>query len=250
MPTEPNRHSHLRLNRHCIMPYQPLKPFTRLGQAVLNETNILTLLTPSRLVLPNWLSTMTKHLALMRTHLPCVSVDISCFPHLISWFQHPVLDPNEKLAHFRKHWGQDLQKEVLEVAEKIVWLLTLLNQLAYVCLSSSGNDMWSCMVHLVVHPSQPEKDVQRQIDFYESCLVGMKMKDMSHIHLLVTHQSRGWENSTSIFRFGMRFQKECHWYNGGGYVWVSTCSWCCYIQLSTRWINNAYQPGHLLLKTT
>jgi hypothetical protein len=31
-----------------------------------------------------------------------------------------VLDPSKKMAHFKKYWSEDLQKEVLDEAEEIV----------------------------------------------------------------------------------------------------------------------------------
>jgi hypothetical protein len=34
-----------------------------------------------------------------------------------------VLDANEKMSHFKKYWDEDLQKRVLEDAERIVSLI-------------------------------------------------------------------------------------------------------------------------------
>lgn len=36
----------------------------------------------------------------------------------------PVLDPRAKLDHFKRHWDDDLQDDVLNIAEKIVRLLS------------------------------------------------------------------------------------------------------------------------------
>jgi len=35
----------------------------------------------------------------------------------------PVLNPKEKMAHFKKHWSKDLQEEVLDCAKEIVRVL-------------------------------------------------------------------------------------------------------------------------------
>ena len=34
-----------------------------------------------------------------------------------------VLNPKEKMVHFKKHWSEDLQQEVLDCAEEIVRVL-------------------------------------------------------------------------------------------------------------------------------
>ena len=38
-------------------------------------------------------------------------------------FMLAVLDASEKMSHFKKYWNEDLQKRVLEDAERIVSLI-------------------------------------------------------------------------------------------------------------------------------
>lgn len=61
-------------------------------------------------------------------HIPLQCVRASFILLLINILtQVSVLDPGKKMNHFKKHWSEELQKEVLESAEKIVRYLILLH---------------------------------------------------------------------------------------------------------------------------
>jgi hypothetical protein len=48
-------------------------------------------------------------------------VDLFC--RFFTESQFLVLNPKEKMAHFRKHWSEDIQQDVLDCAEDVVCVL-------------------------------------------------------------------------------------------------------------------------------
>jgi len=48
---------------------------------------------------------------------------VNSFYRVLTESQLLVLNPKEKMAHFKKHWSEDLQQEVLDCAEEIVCVL-------------------------------------------------------------------------------------------------------------------------------
>jgi hypothetical protein len=61
-----------------------------------------------------------------------------------------VLNPNEKMAHFKKHWNDDLQEGVLDAAEKIVRCFGSFVSSSLICTThSSKSDMLNSMASQV-----------------------------------------------------------------------------------------------------
>ena len=55
---------------------------------------------------------------------------------------HAVLNPKEKMAHFKKHWSEDLQQEVLDCAEEVVCGHSFSSSKSVVLKNSCGQ--WPC----------------------------------------------------------------------------------------------------------
>jgi hypothetical protein len=120
--TSPSNHFRMRtlpLSRtHCL----PLKHFTKHGPRVLRVQNSCHSSVASSERLRKSRNITTKRQRHMHIPFRCVCLFFLCTSNLIKLTIHIylVLDPEMKMAHFKRHWTADLQDKIRESAEEIV----------------------------------------------------------------------------------------------------------------------------------
>ena len=66
---------------------------------------------------------VTMRKPLLRTRTLRRWVLFSLYYVIVTSNLYLVLNPKEKMSHFKKHWSEDLQDDVLECLEKVVRLI-------------------------------------------------------------------------------------------------------------------------------
>ena len=114
----PSKHFLLTRCQHSILGYLLLRRFTKHGHQELKKQNTSHLLLQLRRPVTKWMCIMRRQQTRQPILWLCVCCHISLYVCLLK--VHAVLNPKEKMAHFKKHWSEDLQQEVLDCAEEVV----------------------------------------------------------------------------------------------------------------------------------
>jgi hypothetical protein len=118
MPITHSKLFHMTIYPLYIMPFLPLKHYTRLGAFVPPVQNMVASQVGCKQGSERLRNIMRRRLLPMPIPLSCVCVPNAFF--LFTSHHILVLDPDMKMAYFKKHWSVELQNKVLKSAEEIV----------------------------------------------------------------------------------------------------------------------------------
>jgi len=137
---------------HLGIQYLLWKPCTEHGPPALHNINMLVFLQHSM-----WpVTRLRKPLIHLCPLWQWVGDMFTCWYHIITSKVHLVLNPKEKMLHFKKHWFKELQGDVLKCLEEVVYLILIIIVIILVTTYSSRSSIYNKTTNMNQPKSSPK----------------------------------------------------------------------------------------------